>query len=123
MSDFFRRRLIRLHPMVVFGAVVGLACFLLQGCERWDGCRVSVSMAMLALLAAMFMIPAWPGCPFEVRGNGEMFPLNGPAWSLFFEYIGNIQAYSMELDYDYELENLDESYKAFAYSVRCLKDL
>ena len=38
------------------------------------------------------------------------------------EYIDNIQAYSMELDYDYELENLDESYKAFAYSVRCLKD-
>ncbi|MBO7315856.1 MAG: acyltransferase, partial [Paludibacteraceae bacterium] len=24
------------------------------------------------------------------RGNGEMFPLNGPMWSLFFEYIGNI---------------------------------
>lgn len=22
--------------------------------------------------------------------NGEMFPLNGPSWSLFFEYIGNI---------------------------------
>ena len=90
LSDFFRRRLIRLHPMVVFGAVVGLVCFLLQGCAHWDGSRVSVSMAMLALLAAMFMIPAWPGCPYEVRGNGEMFPLNGPAWSLFFEYIGNI---------------------------------
>ena len=87
LSDFFRRRLIRLHPMVVFGAVVGLVCFLLQGCAHWDGSRVSVSMAMLALLAAMFMIPAWPGCPYEVRGNGEMFPLNGPAWSLFFEYI------------------------------------
>ena len=28
--------------------------------------------------------------PREVRGNGEMFPLNGPCWSLFFEYIGNI---------------------------------
>lgn len=27
---------------------------------------------------------------YEVRGNGEMFPLNGPSWSLFFEYIGNI---------------------------------
>ena len=90
LSDFFRRRLIRLHPMVVFGAVVGLVCFLLQGCAHWDGSRVSVSMAMLALLAAMFMIPAWPGCPYEVRGNGEMFPLNAPAWSLFFEYIGNI---------------------------------
>ena len=27
---------------------------------------------------------------YEIRGNGEMFPLNGPSWSLFFEYIGNI---------------------------------
>ena len=36
------------------------------------------------------MVPALPGLPYEVRGNGEMFPLNGPMWSLFFEYIGNI---------------------------------
>lgn len=90
LGGFFRRRLIRLHPMVVLAAVVGLVCFLAQGCERWDGSSVPLSMAMLALLAAMFMIPAWPGGPYEVRGNGEMFPLNGPAWSLFFEYIGNI---------------------------------
>lgn len=34
--------------------------------------------------------PAMPGVGYEVRGNGEMFPLNGPCWSLFFEYIGNI---------------------------------
>lgn len=90
LSNFFRRRLIRLHPMVVLAAVVGFACYLLQGCEHWDGSSVPVSMAMLALLAAMFMIPAWPGASYEVRGNGEMFPLNGPAWSLFFEYVGNI---------------------------------
>lgn len=38
----------------------------------------------------MFFIPALPGARYEVRGNGEMFPLNGPSWSLFFEYIGNI---------------------------------
>lgn len=36
------------------------------------------------------MIPALPGMQRDVRGNGEMFPLNGPCWSLFFEYIGNI---------------------------------
>lgn len=90
MRDFFSRRLIRLHPLVVLAAVVGLVCYLLQGCEQWDGSSVPLSMAMLALLCAMFMIPAWPGGPYEVRGNGEMFPLNGPAWSLFFEYIGNI---------------------------------
>jgi peptidoglycan/LPS O-acetylase OafA/YrhL len=38
----------------------------------------------------MFFIPTVPGAYNEVRGNGEMFPLNGPSWSLFFEYIGNI---------------------------------
>ncbi|MBR5333693.1 MAG: acyltransferase, partial [Alistipes sp.] len=27
---------------------------------------------------------------YDVRGYGEMYSLNGPAWSLFFEYIGNI---------------------------------
>lgn len=89
-SKFFRRRLIRLHPMVVMGALIGLVMFLLQGSVTWEGIHVTTSATMLALLCAMLMIPAWPGCPYEVRGNGEMFPLNGPAWSLFFEYIGNI---------------------------------
>ena len=44
---------------------------------------------MLALLLHLFLIPAVPGSGAEVRGNGEMFPLNGPVWTLFFEYIGN----------------------------------
>ena len=30
---FFRRRLVRLHPMVVFGAVFGLLCFIIGGCQ------------------------------------------------------------------------------------------
>ena len=42
------------------------------------------------MLCTCLMLPAIPGMPREVRGNGEMFPLNGPCWSLFFEYIGNI---------------------------------
>lgn len=88
--SFFKRRLIRLHPMVLAGAVLGFASFLLQGSVQWDGSQVALSAVMLALLCAMFFIPAVPGGSYEVRGNGEMFPLNGPAWSLFFEYIGNI---------------------------------
>ena len=47
-------------------------------------------MVMLALLLNLFLIPAVRGSGSEVRGNGEMYPLNGPSWSLFFEYIGNI---------------------------------
>ena len=90
VKNFFKRRLIRLHPMVVRGAVLGGITFCIQGSEQWDGTHVATSMVMWALLFAMFFIPAYPGAGYEVRGNGEMFPLNGPSWSLFFEYIGNI---------------------------------
>ena len=27
---------------------------------------------------------------WDIRGWTEMHPLNGPAWSLYYEYIGNI---------------------------------
>jgi peptidoglycan/LPS O-acetylase OafA/YrhL len=90
LSEFFKRRLIRLHPMVVLGAIWGAVCFISQGSVQWDGTHVATSAVMIALLCAMFFIPAAPGSFYEVRGNGESFPLNGPAWSLFFEYIGNI---------------------------------
>ncbi len=90
LGGFFRRRLIRLHPMVVMGATIGLISFLLTGMERWDGTTSTLSMTFLAFICSCLMIPALPGMPREVRGNGEMFPLNGPCWSLFFEYLGNI---------------------------------
>lgn len=90
LKDFFKRRLIRLHPMVVMGAVLGLITFFIQGSVQWNGTQVATSMVMLSLLCTLFFIPAIPGAGYEVRGNGEMFPLNGPSWSLFFEYIGNI---------------------------------
>lgn len=90
MGGFFLRRLIRLHPMVVAGAVLGAVCFLLQGSVRWDGTPVGIGWVMLAMLLGMFMLPLYPGAHADVRGNGELFPLNGPNWSLFFEYIGNV---------------------------------
>lgn len=90
LKDFFKRRLIRLHPMIIMGAVIGFIAFFIQGGVKWDGTHVATSMAMLALLLTMFFIPAYPGAGYDIRGNGEMFPLNGPSWSLFFEYIGNI---------------------------------
>lgn len=90
LGGFFKRRLIRLHPMLIMGAVIGAIALFAVGCERWDGSIAPTSWVMVALMLTMCMIPAVPGVPYEVRGNGEMFPLNGPTWSLFFEYIGNI---------------------------------
>lgn len=88
IKDFLKRRVIRLQPMVVIGAVIGAIMFYTQGCSVWDVTKVSVGMLLVATLMNAFMIPATPGA--EIRGVGEMYPLNGPTWSLFFEYIGNI---------------------------------
>ena len=94
--EFFRRRLVRLHPMVLLGAALGALSFALQGFVKWDGTEVAVANVVVAMLLSMLLFPAWPGAMYEVRGNGEMFPLNGPSWSLFFEYIANI-AYGLLL--------------------------
>lgn len=90
LGSFFKRRLIRLHPMIIIGAVIGALSFFIQGSTQWNGTHVAASFVILSMLCAVFLIPAIPGTKMDVRGNGEMFPLNGPSWSLFFEYIGNI---------------------------------
>lgn len=89
-GGFLLRRVIRLQPMVLVAVVLGAISFVIQGCEHWDGTSVSMSAVILSFVMAFFMLPALPGTAPEIRGNGEMFPINGPSWSLFFEYIGSI---------------------------------
>ncbi len=86
--EFLLRRIIRLHPMVVIGAVIGALIFYFQGCSVWDVSQIAVVSLLAATFVNMLLIPSPTG--LEVRGVGEMYPLNGPSWSLFFEYIGNI---------------------------------
>ena len=88
--NFFRRRLVRLHPMVVMGTAIGAVCFVLQGSVRWDGSAVGWEVVLVAMLLGMLLLPLPVGAAPDVRGNGELFPLNGPHWSLFFEYLGNV---------------------------------
>lgn len=90
IGNFFVRRLIRLQPMVVLGVLLGVVAFALAGLEKWDHTCSTPAMLALAALFNLFLLPVVPGWDCEVRGNGEMFPLNGPNWSLFFEYIGCI---------------------------------
>lgn len=87
---FVKRRLIRLHPMIVLGALLGAVSFFVERNVLGGGGAVSLSLILLAWLCTVFFIPAVPQGYYEVRGGGEMFPLNGPTWSLFFEYIGNL---------------------------------
>ena len=86
--QFLKRRVIRLQPMVVIGALIGGIMFYTQGCNVWDVSKVTILALFIATFLNALLIPAPIGT--EVRGLGEMYPLNGPSWSLFFEYIGNI---------------------------------
>ena len=88
VKNFIKRRLIRLHPMVVIGVIIGLACFGIQGFESWDGGKVTISSIMMCTLLSLFLIPSCGSA--DLRGNTEMFSLNGPHWSLFFEYIASL---------------------------------
>ena len=85
---FLKRRVIRLHPMVVIGALFGALMFYGQATDYLKVSDVPVALLAFATLLNMFLVPAWSGV--EVRGFGEIFPLNGPTWSLFFEYIANV---------------------------------
>ena len=87
-GQFFKRRLIRLQPMVTAGVLLGLAVFCFQGRMSWEGVQSSWIETALMFILALLVVP----CPafLEGRGLNEIFPLNGPHWSLFIEYVGNI---------------------------------
>lgn len=86
---FFKRRLVRLHPMVVMGTIVGVCFYFFGQCEQFGLVGYASGWKLLlAFVCGLFMIPCGPG--LDVRGWGETNPLNGPNWSLSFEYIANI---------------------------------
>lgn len=89
MGNFFKRRLIRLQPMVIIGMVVGAVCFYFQSGSLWPMINtVPAWKVILIMLVGFTMLPVPPS--MDIRGWIEMYPLNGPGWSLFFEYIANI---------------------------------
>lgn len=87
--DFFKRRLVRLHPMIIMGSVIGAALFYFQDCEAFPLIAgTPVWKMLLVMLIGMTLIPL--PVSMDIRGWQEMHPLNGPAWTLFFEYVANI---------------------------------
>ena len=89
IGEFFKRRLVRLQPMVVMGMVVGAMCFYFQASPLWPMIStVPVWQMLLIMLIGFTLIPV--PTALDIRGWHEMHPLNGPGWSLFFEYVANI---------------------------------
>lgn len=89
LKGFFKRRLIRLHPMIIIGMIIGAITFYFQDSSFFPGIHTVPFWKMIVVLFIGFtLIPVSKS--LDIRGWTEMHPLNGPAWSLFFEYIANI---------------------------------
>ena len=84
--EFFKRRLIRLHPLVILGTLIGAAFYHIGtgGCE--NGNLVPWYSALLLTVEGLFMIPSVA----KNIGSKALYVLNGPIWSLLFEYVANI---------------------------------
>lgn len=85
VKEFFKSRLIRLQPMVVFGSVLGLLAFLLDPFATYQF-MYSSGRIIIIFLCSLLLIP-FPVMPERAF---NLFSLNAPAWSLFWEYIANI---------------------------------
>ncbi|WP_211165384.1 acyltransferase family protein [Flavobacterium silvaticum] len=89
VGNFFKRRVSRLQPMVIMGMVIGAICFYFQDSVLWPGIHdVPVWKMLLVMIIGFTLIPV--PSSMDIRGWTEMHPLNGPGWSLFYEYIANI---------------------------------
>ncbi|ASU32530.1 acyltransferase family protein [Mucilaginibacter xinganensis] len=83
--EFFKSRIIRLHPMVIAGSVLGLLAFLF---DPFGGHPelYSTGKIVLAFICSILLIPF----PVITDRGFNLFSFNAPSWSLFWEYIANI---------------------------------
>lgn len=85
IRQFIKLRLIRLHPLVLIGAVLGILGFLLDPFSDLYT-RFSMQQLLFMFLSAGFLIPY----PVVSERYLNLFHLNPPTWSLFWEYLANI---------------------------------
>jgi peptidoglycan/LPS O-acetylase OafA/YrhL len=89
LGSFFQRRIFRLQPMVVMGSIIGAACFYFQDSVLWPAIHLVPWWKVIAVMLLGFALIPLP-ISRDIRGWEEMYTLNGPEWSLFFEYLANI---------------------------------
>lgn len=87
--DFFKRRLIRLQPMVVLGTLIGAFWFYFGAAPGFElVMQTPWWKLLLIMILGCIMFPTPPS--MDIRGWKEINSLNGAQWSLLWEYIANI---------------------------------
>jgi peptidoglycan/LPS O-acetylase OafA/YrhL len=85
VTTFMAIRLIRLYPLYLLGTALGIGLAAAQIMFGQELLWTRQSLLMAALFA-LFFLPT----PKQYSPEADTFPLNGPAWSLFFELAINL---------------------------------
>ncbi|PYD48456.1 acyltransferase family protein [Novacetimonas pomaceti] len=108
MGQFLFRRLVRLMPVIVVATVIGAAYVLSRG--HLNGEVASYGVFLTAVLLSLLDIP-YLSAP-RVIGGPQVFPLNGPQYSLFLELFINL--------FWWATRRIDQRYLSLAIIVICL---
>ena len=84
LKTFIKLRLIRLQPLVIIGSVLGLLTFLFDPFSNLYATYGFIQSALIFIMS-VFVIP-YPVMPERFF---NLFSLNAPSWSLFWEYVAN----------------------------------
>jgi peptidoglycan/LPS O-acetylase OafA/YrhL len=82
---FFIRRSIRIYPLALLGAVMGLVVLLL----KWHSFPSKVDPLPEILASGVLNSLILPTGFGTAASRHELFPGNGPLWTLFFEMVAN----------------------------------
>lgn len=84
VAEFFKYRLIRLHPLIILGSILGLLGLFVDPFAA--SLPYNAGEIALFFIASLLLIPL----PTMEERFFNLFPLNAPSWSLFWEYVANI---------------------------------
>lgn len=85
LITFIKVRLIRLQPLVIIGSILGLLTFLFDPYTNLYSIYGLKETALL-FITSVFMIPY----PVVSERFFNLFNLNAPSWTLFWEYFANL---------------------------------
>ncbi len=84
--QFALTRLIRLYPLMALSVIVAAVFFLSKNILTSE--YIPVSDILISGLTGLFVLPYFNGSGM-LGGVYEVFPINGPLWSLFYELLIN----------------------------------
>lgn len=86
LGSFIIKRMIRLYPLALLGAGMGLVVLLL----KWLFFPGKVESLEVLLASGMLNLAMVPSFLSATATSHDLFPGNGPLWSLFFELLINL---------------------------------